>query len=95
MIRRCCRDRRVWSCSTLYRPDGCNQLQCVPPLLSWVFSESAQPTQPPLLEQSIKELAEIRQSLQEETEAFRHVVVSTGNGLRDAMALAADDEVRQ
>ena len=41
----------------------------------------------------MKDLAEIRQSLQEETEAFRHVVVSTGNGLREAMASAAGDEV--
>ena len=44
------------------------------------------PPQPILLEQSIKDLAEIRQSLQEEAEAFRHVVVSAGNGMREALA---------
>lgn len=52
-----------------------------------------QPGQSPLLEQSLRDLAEIRESLQEETEAFRHVVVSTGNGLREALASAAGEEV--
>lgn len=51
------------------------------------------PGQSPLLEQSLKDLAEIRQSLQEETEAFRHVVVSTGNGLREVLSVAAGKEV--
>ncbi|KAK4687754.1 hypothetical protein P7C73_g2366, partial [Tremellales sp. Uapishka_1] len=53
---------------------------------------AAGPGQSPLLEQSLRELADIRESLQEETEAFRHVIVSTGNGLREALALAAGEE---
>jgi hypothetical protein len=53
-----------------------------------------QPTQHALLEQSVKDLAEIRRSLQEETEAFRHVVVSTGNQLREVLAAAEGKEVR-
>ncbi|KAL7424248.1 hypothetical protein Q5752_001835 [Cryptotrichosporon argae] len=48
--------------------------------------------QAPLLEQSLKELAEIRAGLQEETDAFRHVIVSTANGLRDALALSRSQE---
>lgn len=53
-----------------------------------------QPTQHALLEQSVKDLAEIRRSLQEETEAFRYVVVSTGNQLREVLAAADGNEVR-
>ncbi|KAK8869584.1 hypothetical protein IAR55_000151 [Kwoniella newhampshirensis] len=49
-------------------------------------------TQSPLLEQTLRDLSDIRESLQEETEAFRHVVVSTGNGLREALAAAAGQE---
>lgn len=49
--------------------------------------------QAPLLEQSLRDLAEIRQGLEEETEAFRHVVVSTGNLLREALAAASGSEV--
>ncbi|ORY28317.1 Afadin and alpha-actinin-binding-domain-containing protein [Naematelia encephala] len=55
-------------------------------------SHPVAPGQPALLEQSLRELAEIRQSLQEETEAFRHVIVSTANGLKEAIALAAGEE---
>ncbi|WWC69229.1 uncharacterized protein I206_103166 [Kwoniella pini CBS 10737] len=49
-------------------------------------------TSSPLLEQTLKELTEIRESLQEETEAFRHVVVSTGNALREALAASQGKE---
>ncbi|WVQ78472.1 hypothetical protein IAT38_000558 [Cryptococcus sp. DSM 104549] len=49
-------------------------------------------TQSLLLEQTLRELSDIRESLQEETEAFRHVVVSTGNGLREALAAAYGQE---
>ena len=47
----------------------------------------------PLLEQSLRDLIEIRQSLQEETEAFRHVVVTAGNSMRDALAAHAGEDV--
>ncbi|WRT67356.1 uncharacterized protein IL334_004327 [Kwoniella shivajii] len=43
-------------------------------------------TASPLLEQTLRDLTDMRESLQEETEAFRHVVVSTGNALREAIA---------
>ncbi|WWD16154.1 hypothetical protein CI109_100579 [Kwoniella shandongensis] len=60
-------------------------------LLNPIPSGGIQPvaaTQSPLLEQTLRDLSDIRESLQEETEAFRHVVVSTGNGLREALAAA-------
>ena len=47
------------------------------------------------MEQTIRDLVEIRQSLQEETEAFRHVLVSTGNALREVIAEANGEEVSQ
>ncbi|WWD01162.1 hypothetical protein V866_008101 [Kwoniella sp. B9012] len=46
----------------------------------------------PLLEQTLKDLTDIRESLQEETEAFRTVVVSTGNALREALAASQGKE---
>ncbi|WVW82844.1 hypothetical protein I302_104856 [Kwoniella bestiolae CBS 10118] len=49
-------------------------------------------TSSPLLEQTLKDLTEIRESLQEETEAFRTVVVSTGNALREALAASQGKE---
>ena len=49
--------------------------------------------QPILLEQSVKDLAEIRQGLQEEAEAFRHVVVATSNALREALAAREGQDV--
>ncbi|WVR05359.1 hypothetical protein IAU60_002373 [Kwoniella sp. DSM 27419] len=49
-------------------------------------------TQSPLLEQALRDLADIRESLQEEAEAFRSVVVSAGNGLMEALAASAAQE---
>ncbi|WWC60878.1 uncharacterized protein I303_103454 [Kwoniella dejecticola CBS 10117] len=49
-------------------------------------------TSSPLLEQTLKDLTDTRESLQEETEAFRHVVVSTGNALREALAASQGKE---
>ncbi|OCF44171.1 hypothetical protein I317_01963 [Kwoniella heveanensis CBS 569] len=49
-------------------------------------------TQSPLLEQTLRDLVDIRESLQEETEAFRHVVVSTANGLLEALAASRAEE---
>ncbi|WVO20922.1 uncharacterized protein IAS62_002223 [Cryptococcus decagattii] len=49
-------------------------------------------SQSPLLEQTLRDLSDIRGSLQEETEAFRHVVVSTGNALREALAASRGQE---
>ncbi|WVQ69849.1 uncharacterized protein L199_008070 [Kwoniella botswanensis] len=46
----------------------------------------------PLLEQTLKDITDIRESLQEETEAFRTVVVSTGNALREAIAASQGKE---
>ncbi|GFZ45799.1 hypothetical protein JCM24511_03529 [Saitozyma sp. JCM 24511] len=42
-----------------------------------------------LLEQSLRDLAVVREGLQEESDAFRHVIVSAANGLRDILAVAA------
>lgn len=70
----------------------------VPPsfeLMNPVPRNAAAPTAPgplPLLERSLRDLADVRQSLQEETEAFRHVVVATANGLREALAAAEGRE---
>ncbi|EIW70060.1 hypothetical protein TREMEDRAFT_30323, partial [Tremella mesenterica DSM 1558] len=47
----------------------------------------------PMIEQALRDLAEIRESLQEETEAFRHVVISAGNGLREAIAAYKGEEM--
>jgi hypothetical protein len=47
-----------------------------------------------LLEQSLRDLAAVREGLQEESDAFRHVIVSAANGLRDILAVAAGREVR-
>lgn len=47
-----------------------------------------------LLEMSLRDLADIRESLQEETEAFRHVVLGVGNSLRELLALSLGHEVR-
>ncbi|WVF71962.1 hypothetical protein IAT40_006772 [Kwoniella sp. CBS 6097] len=49
-------------------------------------------TQSPLLEQTLRDLVDIRESLQEESEAFRHVVVSTANGLMEALAASQGEE---
>ena len=46
-----------------------------------------------LLEMSLRDLADIRESLQEETEAFRHVVLGVGNSLRELVALSYGQEV--
>ncbi|ORX33782.1 Afadin and alpha-actinin-binding-domain-containing protein [Kockovaella imperatae] len=46
------------------------------------------PAQSTLVEQTVKDLAEIRATLQEEADAFRHVVVSTANTMRDIIAAA-------
>ena len=54
----------------------------------------SQPSQGRLVEQSVKDLAEIRANLQEESDAFRHVAVSTGNALREVLALAHRENVR-
>lgn len=49
--------------------------------------------QAPLLEQSLRDLAQVRRGLEEEGEAFRHVLVSTGNALRETLAFADGKEV--
>ncbi|OXG21666.1 hypothetical protein C366_01349 [Cryptococcus neoformans Tu401-1] len=49
-------------------------------------------SQSPLLEQTLRDFSDIRASLQEETEAFRHVVVSIGNALREALAASSGQE---
>lgn len=46
----------------------------------------------PLLEQALADLADIRQSLQEETEAFRTVVLSAANSLQEALSAGMGDE---
>lgn len=40
----------------------------------------------PLLESGLRDLADLRASLQEEVEAFRHVVLAAANGLNEAIA---------
>ncbi|WVQ71848.1 hypothetical protein IAR50_001390 [Cryptococcus sp. DSM 104548] len=52
-------------------------------------------TQSPLLEQTLRDLTDIQTSLQEETEAFRHVAVTTGNALREALAASMGQEPPQ
>lgn len=52
-----------------------------------------QPKMGTLLEMSLRDLADIRESLQEETEAFRHVVLGVGNSLRELVALSYGQEV--
>ncbi|TYJ52148.1 hypothetical protein B9479_007245 [Cryptococcus floricola] len=52
-------------------------------------------TQSPLLEQTLRDLTDIQSSLQEETEAFRHVTVTTGNALREALAASMGQEPPQ
>jgi hypothetical protein len=47
-----------------------------------------------LLEAGLRDLSDLRASLQEEAEAFRHVVVSTANGLNEALAAAEGRESR-
>ncbi|WVN86665.1 uncharacterized protein L203_101836 [Cryptococcus depauperatus CBS 7841] len=49
-------------------------------------------THSPLLEQTLLDLTDIRAGLQEETEAFRHVVVTTGNALQEALAASRGKE---
>ncbi|WWD09906.1 hypothetical protein V865_008035 [Kwoniella europaea PYCC6329] len=64
-------------------------------LLNPIPASKIQPvasTVSPLLEQTLKDLTDIRESLQEETEAFRTVVVSTGNALREALAASQGKE---
>jgi hypothetical protein len=71
------------------RPQGLTLLNAVP---AGRIAPAA-PALPALVEQSMKELNEIRQALQAETESFRHVILSTGNGLREAVAMGAQQEV--
>lgn len=68
--------------TTISRPQGLTLLNPI----SGGRSAPSSPAQPVLLETSLRDLAEIRQGLQEETEAFRHVAVSAGNALREALA---------
>ncbi|BEJ12383.1 hypothetical protein CspHIS471_0208430 [Cutaneotrichosporon sp. HIS471] len=48
----------------------------------------------PLLEAGLRDLSDLRTSLQEEAEAFRHVCVSTANGLNEALAASQGRESR-
>ncbi|GMK55111.1 hypothetical protein CspeluHIS016_0201670 [Cutaneotrichosporon spelunceum] len=48
----------------------------------------------PLLEAGLRDLSDLRASLQEEAEAFRHVCVSTANGLNEALAASEGREAR-
>lgn len=47
-----------------------------------------------LLEQSLRDLMEARDAIQQENEDFRHVVVSSGNALREALAISQGEKVR-
>lgn len=55
-------------------------------------SSPAAPGTIPLLESSLRSLSDLRASLQEEVEAYRHVVLSTANGLSEAVAAGAGRE---
>lgn len=76
--------------SLLTRPQGLIMLNPI----SGSRAHPVAPHQPSLFEQSVRDLEDLRQGLQEETEAFRHVVVSTGNALREALAARDGLEVR-
>ncbi|CAK9784519.1 hypothetical protein CC85DRAFT_326057 [Cutaneotrichosporon oleaginosum] len=74
--------------------------QPIPPifeLLNPVARGASAPAAPgalPLLEAGLRDLSDLRASLQEEAEAFRHVVVSTANGLSEALAASEGKESR-
>lgn len=77
------------------------QIPACPPtfeLLNPVPAGAVAPSAPgslPILERGLRDLADLRASLQEETQAFRQVIVATANGLRDALAASRGEEARR
>lgn len=77
------------------------QIPACPPtyeLLNPVPAGEVAPSAPgslPILERGLRDLADLRASLQEETQAFRHVIVATANGIRDALAASTGEEARR